>query len=124
MALLYFLSSRSSLPASGLVWDKLAHAAAYSALGILCLRACHGGVARLRPVPLAVAMLLTLGYGVLDELSQSRVPGRDANLFDWIADAVGAACACLVVASVNGARAVVRSRGVQRRRLPRNHPRH
>lgn len=123
MALLQILSSQSSLPASGLVWDKLLHTAAYCAFGVLCLRAFHGGVTPLRPTPAALAMLLTLGYAVLDELHQARVPGRDASLFDWIADAVGAASACLVVAFVIRARAVIRSRGARRRRPPRNHPR-
>jgi VanZ family protein len=123
MALIQILSSQSSLPASGLVWDKLLHASAYCTFGVLCLRAFHRGVTPLRLTPSILAMLLTLGYAVLDELHQSRVPGRDASLFDWIADAVGAASACLVVAFAVGARGAIRSRGARRRRLPRNHPR-
>jgi VanZ family protein len=123
MALIHFLSSQSSLPGSGIVWDKLAHAAVYSAFGVLCLRAFHGGIARLRLAPSVLAMLLTLGYAALDELHQSRVTGRYADVYDWIADTVGAGSACLVVVLVDGARAAIRSRGARRRRRPRNHPR-
>ena len=46
------------------------------------------------------AILLTLAvaicYGVLDELHQMLVPGRSAELLDWIADTTGAACGVLI----------------------------
>jgi VanZ family protein len=123
IALLQFLSSRSSLPVSGLVWDKLVHAAAYCVLGFLSLRAFHGGIKPLRLTPSLLAMLLTVGYGVLDEMHQSRVPGRDASALDWVADAVGAAVACLAMAVVSGGRAAIRERAARRRLPQRNHPR-
>jgi VanZ family protein len=73
--------------------DKLLHAAAYGTFGVLCLRAFHGGLRRLRLRPTLLALLLTLGYGALDEVHQSRVPGRDPSLADWAADAAGASLA-------------------------------
>jgi VanZ family protein len=97
MALLHFASAQSSLPGAGLVWDKLAHTTAYCLFGVLCLRAFHGGLLPLRPWPSLFGMLLTLAYAMVDELHQSRVPGRMASVADWIADALGAFSACLVV---------------------------
>lgn len=29
-------------------------------------------------------------YGIIDEIHQSFTPGRDANIFDWLADFIGA----------------------------------
>jgi VanZ family protein len=40
--------------------------------------------------PTVFALLLTIGYGMLDEMHQGRVAGRDASLLDWLADIVGA----------------------------------
>jgi VanZ family protein len=34
-------------------------------------------------------LIIGAGYGALDEWHQSFVPGRDANLGDWMADVVG-----------------------------------
>jgi VanZ family protein len=94
MALIFGLSSQSTLPrVVDPVPDKVAHAAAYAALGVLCLRACHGGLQRLRPGATLLALGLTLGYGALDEWHQSFVPRRRASAGDWLADAAGAALA-------------------------------
>ncbi len=75
----------SSLPGSeaGLPppWDKLAHLAAYAVLGFLL------GQGTGRP---ALAFLIAALYGVSDELHQTRVPGREASVLDWLADAAGA----------------------------------
>ena len=84
-AVLFFLSSRPSvgvpLP-NGL--DKLAHLVAYLVLGLLLARA----VSRLGLPPLS-AIAIGWVYGFLDELHQSFVPGRHAEVGDWIADALG-----------------------------------
>ena len=42
MALIFFLSGQSDLPAVEHVSDKTLHAAAYLVFGVLCLRATHG----------------------------------------------------------------------------------
>jgi VanZ family protein len=97
IAVLYRLSSRGELPGAGLVWDKLAHFVAYALLGVLCLRACHGGLGPLRLGPVVLAMALSLAHGAVDEWHQSRVPGREASVRDWIADAAGAAAALALV---------------------------
>jgi VanZ family protein len=93
MAAIHFVSGQGDPPGPGAGWDKLLHAGVYFALGLLCSRACHGGVGPLRVAAALVALALAAGYGALDELYQSTVPGRDASVGDWIADAVGAAAA-------------------------------
>lgn len=84
-ATLFALSSRPTLPVdmgSGL--DKVAHFGAYSLLGMLLARGqTRSGIAVLWAV--AAGMLI----GALDEFYQSFVPGRSAELADWIADALG-----------------------------------
>jgi len=98
MVLIYTLSSRQSLPLSEYFWDKALHCAAYGLFGTLCLRAFHGGVKPLRPLPTILALLTTLLYGFLDEVHQSNVPGRDPSALDWVADALGAALSVPLVA--------------------------
>ena len=91
MFLLYLLSARSDLVLITLpVWDKVLHAGAYGMLAGLSIRAFHGGLGRLAPWPTVFALLLTIAYGMLDEIHQSRVAGRDASMLDWLADVVGA----------------------------------
>ena len=93
MALVYLLAGQEGLPVSGRWLDKLVHAAAYGLFGVLCLRGFHGGMRPLRLWPSLLAILLTLGYGALDEWHQAQVPGRHSSLYDWYADAAGAAVA-------------------------------
>lgn len=101
-ALLFGLSSlpAGSTPTSPFSFpgdDKVVHAALYAVLGAL-LRVALG-----RTGP---AIALAAAYGATDEVHQAFVPGRDADLFDWIADVVGA-----VVGAVSAARAWRSSRG-------------
>ena len=98
MLLLYLLSARSdSMLSSPPVWDKLLHAGAYALLAGLSIRAFHGGLGRLAPWPTVFALLLTIAYGLLDEIHQSRVAGRDASMLDWLADIVGAGLSVVVL---------------------------
>jgi VanZ family protein len=62
----------------------------YILLGLLAVRAVHGGLpARITLRGALLAMLITAGYGASDELHQWFVPGRTADVFDWLADATG-----------------------------------
>jgi VanZ family protein len=72
--------------------DKLLHAIAYAIVGALALVAL-GADPRTPPARATVlgAWLLALLYGVIDEVHQSFVPGRDASTGDVLADAFGAA---------------------------------
>lgn len=92
-ALIFSLSSASDLPdlPSGLS-DKAAHLLLYGGLGFLLARAMAGGLGRAVPLwvpPLVV--LLSVAYGVSDEIHQLFVPSRQFDLLDLAADAIGAA---------------------------------
>lgn len=97
MGLLYLASSSSMFATGGRVSDKLVHTVAYLLLGAFALRAAHGGIHPLRLGPTLVAFLLTVAYGVSDELHQLYVPGRVASVGDVIADALGAGLAILLM---------------------------
>ena len=69
--------------------DKLLHFGAYAVMGVLALRALRH-FTRSTTVLAWFAVLFCSLYGISDEWHQSHVPGRDANLLDWLADSLGA----------------------------------
>jgi VanZ family protein len=83
--------SRIELPDMGFDWsDKLLHFLAYFVVGVLLAR----GLYHFRSQSVSDRHLLhTIWAGILfglsDELHQWFVPGRDASVGDWIADALG-----------------------------------
>lgn len=90
--------AQAAIPLVSGIWDKLIHFLAYGLFGVLCLRAFHGGMNRLRWYSSVLAMTLTIGFGFIDEWHQSMVPGRYSSLPDWIADALGALGAVAIFA--------------------------
>lgn len=96
MLLIFVFSGGAGLPLAERVWDKAIHAGGYGALGLLCLRAFHGGIDRLRVPPTIGAVVIVLSYGAMMEWYQATLPGRVASLGDWVADGVGAGLACVV----------------------------
>ena len=104
MGVLFALSSQPSLPGVERIPDKLLHASAYFLLGLLSLRAAHGGFRAPRPLPTLLSFVLCLGYGAIEEWHQAAIPTRDASVGDWIADGVGlgAAWILLRLAAVRG----------------------
>lgn len=72
--------------------DKLMHAVAYAGLATWA-RVATLGFSRAG----LWAFALAAGYGVVDEVHQSFVPGRSASVFDVAADATGAALAVLLI---------------------------
>lgn len=103
MAAIHFLSSLHALPdlpESFISWDKAQHFIAYTGLGLLACRA-----SRLRPLLSQVwtnlqAFGIVVLYGVVDEVHQIYVPGRSADVDDWVADAAGALFAVIIVVAV------------------------
>jgi VanZ family protein len=92
MAALFFLSSQPVLPGSSLTPDWVQHGTAYAGLALVTLRATAGGQwAGVGAGPVLTAWLIAAAYGVSDELHQSLVPDRMADVRDVIADAAGAA---------------------------------
>lgn len=100
LAVVFWLSSMSDVPGTRYVWDKVLHAAGYAGLGLLALRAFHGGFASPRVAPTLFAASTVILWGISDEFHQSFVPGRDASARDVIADAIGFAIAVGVMAAV------------------------
>lgn len=109
-ALIWLLSSRPWPTAGGLLarlWlllpqalaellpaDKALHATFYAILALLWV---WGLPLRQR---IGAAWLLATAWGALDEWHQAYVPGRTADLWDLLADGVGAALALGVYAIV------------------------
>ena len=100
LAVVFWLSSLSVVPGAHYFWDKLLHTVGYAVLGVLALRAFHGGFERLRPEPTLYAALAVILWGISDEIHQSFVPGRDASAWDVLADVVGFLIAVLVFATL------------------------
>jgi len=89
---IFFLSSQSTLIATPLDFpnkDKLMHASAYAILGFFAWSAFRHHVNQ-RLVLLWISILFASVYGISDEFHQSFVVGRDADVWDWLADTVGA----------------------------------
>ncbi|HOK90771.1 MAG TPA: VanZ family protein [Candidatus Hydrogenedentes bacterium] len=91
-ALLYWMSSGPvNAPGMGLPGvDKVAHGVAYAILAVLATLSLerdwrHWSPAALRWLP----VLFTAVYGLSDEAHQYFVASRQADLLDWLADAVG-----------------------------------
>jgi VanZ family protein len=89
LAIIFWLSSLSMVPGARYFWDKFLHAFGYAALGILALRAFHGGFTPARLLPTVLAGVAILLWGISDEFHQSFVPGRDASVLDLFADMIG-----------------------------------
>jgi VanZ family protein len=100
MALLWWSSSRPAVGVQQSVSRSLLHNAmhvvVYGALGASLLLALYSPR---RPVAVAAVLsfAIAVGYGLVDELHQSAVPGRVCSMADLAADAAGAALALTVV---------------------------
>ena len=85
--------------------DKGVHLIEYGLLGLLNAHAVRGSFPRLRPRNAwLAAALLTTCFGYLDELHPAFVPGRDASVFDLMADMAGACLGVAVYAAIRRAR--------------------
>jgi VanZ family protein len=88
--------------------DKLLHAAAWTTLSGCVALALYP---RFGPrLAWALAVGLSVAYGVVDEVHQSFTPGRDVSGLDVVADAVGALLGSTVAVAVVAGRLVYRRR--------------
>lgn len=69
--------------------DKVKHGAAYGALGLLWTMVLFNTARRPRWLLAVLAAAYAFGWGALTEAVQLIVPGRQADLADLAADAVG-----------------------------------
>ena len=98
---IFMLSSRSKLPLpdSTLLpgMDKVLHAFAF---GCFAFSFSYWlGRDRWKAKPAVCVLIVCIAaacYGASDEIHQMFVPGRDASVYDWIADCTGAFAASLL----------------------------
>ena len=89
-----FIFAASSVPGSQVpaaIWDKLAHVLVYAALGaFFVLPLAQGRIAGVTGATMATAIALSFLYGLSDEVHQMFTPGRTADVYDVVADTIGA----------------------------------
>jgi VanZ family protein len=109
---IWVLSSQSTLPhPKGILgFDKFQHFLAYfvlsAALGLWFSRE-SWQKRRFRTV--IITILLASFYGIIDEVHQSFVPGRNCTVWDWLADTIGAvlgACGFMLFLRITGKRKI------------------
>jgi len=92
--LIYILSGRSSLPMPQFFsfQDKLHHAGAFFGMSLLAWRCFRHWITDSLVVQL-LSVLFCSVYGATDEWHQSFVAGRHSDVWDWVADTLGAGLA-------------------------------
>ena len=104
-AVLIFIASSipsRALPRLGLFsWDKLLHIGEFGIFGLLLARAFDSSLSVKK---LSTLVTLTVSTGViwalLDEVHQMFVLGRNANVYDFLADALGVIIAQVIFIQV------------------------
>lgn len=76
--------------------DKLIHAVAYGGLAALLFVGLRWPA---WPRAMGIVALIAV-LGAVDEYIQSFMPHRDADVMDWVADVLGAAVVCCVLAAI------------------------
>ncbi|MBI5326040.1 MAG: VanZ family protein [Ignavibacteriae bacterium] len=104
-ALIFIFSNQSQPPFFdlGFQWnDKLLHMLAYFAYGLTLIFFLFGSFENLK-IKNAIIYLLIFGaiFGITDEIHQSLIPGRDAEVFDWIADCIGISLSLSLLTPLN-----------------------
>jgi VanZ family protein len=97
-AIIFTLSSQPLLDVPGpdfFLKDKLIHALAYGLMAFLAWQVSI--LYRAIQPPWLWSWLYASLYGVSDEWHQSFIPGRYADIWDWLADGFGAAMVLLVL---------------------------
>ena len=102
---IFILSAQSKLPMPTSVsffgLDKLLHACAFGSLAFALSYWFSTDAWLAKPFKyFTVVCLITVCYGISDEIHQIFVPGRDASIYDWFADCSGAVLAVLLRISV------------------------
>lgn len=94
--LLIFIQSSYPSPESIFVFpyiDKVAHFVVYAILGVLFFRAFRTWRFKEKiNMVILLSILLSSLYGLSDEIHQSFLPYRDADIIDFFADVAGSVC--------------------------------
>jgi len=93
MALISYMSSvpAANLPDLGIVGaDKFAHFSEFLVLGILLTRAMLGQSLKISlSWTIVLSIIIAIFYAAIDEWRQVLIPGRQVDIFDFLADAAG-----------------------------------
>ena len=90
--IIFYLSSQPlALPKTQVpFFDKWLHVVEYTVFGMLAVRAFRHSSQKILIDNLKImALLISIIYGISDEIHQAFVPGRDCNVFDLMADSIG-----------------------------------
>ena len=95
MGVLFYLSHQPALDAPMLFsgQDKLFHAIVYGILGFLLLGSRTPSMQGFTNTQVRGSILIASLYGISDEFHQYFVPGRNTDVWDWVADTLGAVIA-------------------------------
>lgn len=114
--LIFLASSRERVAGVDIsMSDKVVHFCVYGLLATLVCRLGRGWRGA------AIALVAASLYGASDEWHQSMVPGRAAELADWVADTLGAATAVALYTGWAAYRNLL-ERPLGRRRSPTGQP--
>lgn len=104
-AILIFIASSipsKAFPRLGLFsWDKLLHIGEFGIFGLLLARAFNSWLS-IDKTRILVALTVSTGviWALLDEVHQMFVLGRNANVYDFLADALGVIIAQVIFIQV------------------------
>ncbi|MDR2095989.1 MAG: VanZ family protein [Treponema sp.] len=102
---IWWLSSQTILPQPKgvLGFDKVQHLIAYAALS-MSLGLWFSGKQWKNNARGTMLLLFSIAsiYGIIDEVHQYFVPGRDCNVWDWAADVLGAILGALGAVCIAG----------------------
>jgi len=94
----------TTLPVSNLpsvaISDKIKHFCAFLGLSVLLSLTLiyQNKILLFKKYFIITAFIISSLYGLLDEIHQSFIPGRNSEFLDWFADSVGAAIGALTIA--------------------------
>ena len=97
--LILTVSSIPNLSAPGTQFrfiDKIAHIIEYGIFGYLLTSAWIPPAKMYSRKRIVIVVTIGILYGILDEIYQSCIPGRESDPFDVLADAIGV-CAAIVL---------------------------
>ncbi len=97
------LFTATSLPTTNLpsvaVSDKIKHFSAFFGLSVLLSLTLlyQNKIILFKKHFLSVALIISSFYGVMDEIHQGFIPGRNSEFLDWVADSLGAIAGVLFI---------------------------
>lgn len=79
-------------------FDKIAHFVEYAVFGFLLLRALGIDKSKVFNIDVRLfVVIISVVFGISDEFHQAFVPGRDADIADFLFDGIGAFAGQLII---------------------------